>query len=119
MLLDSFVIIVLVRMEMQTTRRNVSEQTCYSKRFDFISDLLQTGKFKLIVILSDEGGMVDDVQPCKSGEQPTLHEILMAEKLDFEAKVQRAARRKKWLKGSFLLPVLIRLNIHIVVIYSW
>ncbi|KAK9294166.1 hypothetical protein QLX08_011144 [Tetragonisca angustula] len=47
-----------------------------------------------------EGGMVDDVQPCKSGEQPTLHEILMAEKLDFEAKVQRAARRKKWLKAN-------------------
>lgn len=43
--------------------------------------------------------MVDDIQPCKSGEQPTLHEILMAEKLDFEAKVQRAAKRKKWLKG--------------------
>ena len=36
----------------------------------------------------------------KAGEKPTLHEILMAEKLDFEAKVQRAAKRKKWLKGS-------------------
>ncbi|XP_024225203.1 dmX-like protein 2 isoform X2 [Bombus impatiens] len=48
-----------------------------------------------------EGGMVDDmVQPCKPGEQPTLHEILMAEKLDFEAKVQRAARRKRWLKAN-------------------
>lgn len=66
-----------------------------------------------MIIFSDEGGMVDDVQPCKSGEQPTLHEILMAEKLDFEAKVQRAARRKKWLKGNFL-PVLICLNIHMV-----
>lgn len=43
--------------------------------------------------------MVDDVQLCRSGEQPTLHEILVAEKLDFEAKVQRAVRRKKWLKG--------------------
>lgn len=46
--------------------------------------------------------MVDDIQPCKPGEQPTLHEILMAEKLDFEAKVQRAAKRKKWLKGISL-----------------
>lgn len=36
----------------------------------------------------------------KAGEKPTLHEILMAEKLDFEAKVQRAAKRKKWLKGT-------------------
>lgn len=35
-----------------------------------------------------------------SGDKPTLHEILIADKLDFEAKVQRAARRKKWLKGQ-------------------
>lgn len=35
----------------------------------------------------------------RPGEKPTLHEILMAEKLDFEAKVERAARRKRWLKG--------------------
>lgn len=49
--------------------------------------------------LSDEGGMVDDVPPYKPGEQPTLHQILVAEKLDFEAKVQRAVKRKKWLKG--------------------
>lgn len=34
-----------------------------------------------------------------SVENPTLHDILLAEKIDFEAKVQRAARRKKWLKG--------------------
>lgn len=38
----------------------------------------------------------------RPGEKPTLHEILMAEKLDFEAKVQRAAKRKRWLKGVFL-----------------
>jgi hypothetical protein len=37
----------------------------------------------------------------RPGEKPTLHEILMAEKMDFEAKVQRAAKRKKWLKGLF------------------
>ncbi|XP_043498193.1 dmX-like protein 2 isoform X6 [Polistes fuscatus] len=47
-----------------------------------------------------EGGMVDEVPPCRAGEQPTLHEILVAEKLDFEAKVQRAAKRKKWLKAN-------------------
>lgn len=35
----------------------------------------------------------------RPGEKPTLHEILMAEKLDFEAKVERAAKRKRWLKG--------------------
>lgn len=39
-------------------------------------------------------------------ERPTLHEILMQEKLDFEAKVHRAARRKRWLKGMPLTPVM-------------
>lgn len=38
--------------------------------------------------------------PKIGAEKPTLHEILIAEKLDFEAKVQRANRRKKWLKGG-------------------
>lgn len=33
-------------------------------------------------------------------DRPTLHEILIAEKQDFEAKVQRAAKRKQWLKGK-------------------
>lgn len=33
-------------------------------------------------------------------EKPTLHEILMQEKYDFEAKVFRAAKRKRWLKGK-------------------
>lgn len=34
-----------------------------------------------------------------STSKPTLHEILVQEKLDFEAKVQRAAKRKRWLRG--------------------
>lgn len=38
-------------------------------------------------------------------ERPTLHEILIAEKQDFEAKVQRAARRKRWLKGRFFTHI--------------
>lgn len=33
-------------------------------------------------------------------ERPTLHEILLQEKHDFEAKVARAAKRKKWLKAN-------------------
>lgn len=36
-----------------------------------------------------------------STSKPTLHEILVQEKLDFEAKVQRAAKRKRWLRGKF------------------
>jgi len=36
----------------------------------------------------------------RPGDKPTLHEILMADKLDFEAKVERASRRKLWLKGN-------------------
>ncbi|CAG0879086.1 unnamed protein product [Darwinula stevensoni] len=35
-----------------------------------------------------------------SDMQPTLHEILLADKLDFEAKLKRAARRKEWLKAN-------------------
>ncbi|XP_039758479.1 dmX-like protein 2 isoform X1 [Pararge aegeria] len=33
-------------------------------------------------------------------EKPTLHQLLIREKADFEAKVQRAVRRKKWLKAN-------------------
>lgn len=33
-------------------------------------------------------------------ERPTLHEILLQEKHDFEAKVARAAKRKRWLKAN-------------------
>ncbi|XP_037805529.1 dmX-like protein 2 [Lucilia sericata] len=33
-------------------------------------------------------------------EKPTLHEILMHEKHDFEVKVMRAAKRKRWLKAN-------------------
>ncbi|XP_015792670.1 dmX-like protein 2 isoform X2 [Tetranychus urticae] len=32
--------------------------------------------------------------------KPTLHEVLLAENLDFEAKLQRASRRKEWLQGN-------------------
>jgi len=38
-----------------------------------------------------------------STERPTLHEILMQDKQDFEAKVMRAAKRKRWLKGKKIL----------------
>lgn len=44
---------------------------------------------------------VDVVESVK--EKPTLHEILIQEKLDFEAKVQRAGKRRMWLKGKFLM----------------
>lgn len=37
---------------------------------------------------------------CPSTERPTLHEILMQDKQDFEAKVMRAAKRKRWLKAN-------------------
>lgn len=33
-------------------------------------------------------------------QKPSLHELLVQEKLDFEAKVQRAAKRKRWLRGK-------------------
>ena len=34
------------------------------------------------------------------GRTPTLHEVMLAEKADFEAKVQQGQKRKKWLKGK-------------------
>jgi hypothetical protein len=34
------------------------------------------------------------------GRTPTLHEVMLAEKADFEAKVQQGTKRKKWLKGE-------------------
>lgn len=40
-------------------------------------------------------------EPCTLPDRPTLHQLLIKEKADFEAKVQRAVARKKWLKGYF------------------
>lgn len=39
-------------------------------------------------------------QKFQHNERPTLHEILLQEKHDFEAKVQRSAKRKRWLKAN-------------------
>lgn len=41
-----------------------------------------------------------DAEVGETNPSPTLHEILIQEKLDFEAKVQRAAKRKRWLRGN-------------------
>lgn len=37
---------------------------------------------------------------AQKGRMPTLHEVMMAEKADFEAKVERATKRKAWLKAN-------------------
>ena len=37
---------------------------------------------------------------AQKGRMPTLHEVMMAEKIDFEAKVERATKRKAWLKAN-------------------
>lgn len=42
----------------------------------------------------------DHLQVAEYNPKPTLHEILVQEKLDFEAKVQRAAKRKRWLRAN-------------------
>lgn len=42
-----------------------------------------------------------EADASESNPSPTLHEILIQEKLDFEAKVQRAVKRKRWLRGTF------------------
>ncbi|CAH0724978.1 unnamed protein product, partial [Brenthis ino] len=41
-----------------------------------------------------------DGEPTPLPDKPTLHQLLIREKADFEAKVQRAVRRKKWLKAN-------------------
>ena len=35
----------------------------------------------------------------EANAKSSLHEIIMAEKMDFEAKLERMARRKQWLKA--------------------
>ena len=37
---------------------------------------------------------------AKEGRKPTLHEVMLAEKADFEVKVKRAAKRKEWLTAN-------------------
>ena len=37
---------------------------------------------------------------AQKGRMPTLHEVMMAEKADFEAKVERATKRKAWLTAN-------------------
>lgn len=44
--------------------------------------------------------MCGDTETPPLPEKPTLHQLLVREKADFEAKVQRAFRRKKWLKAN-------------------
>lgn len=51
--------------------------------------------------IPDDSTLNEDVFTTND-QKLTLHEILMQEKLDFEAKVQRAARRKRWLKGKLI-----------------
>ncbi|XP_013140314.1 PREDICTED: dmX-like protein 2 [Papilio polytes] len=41
-----------------------------------------------------------DADPPPLPDRPTLHQLLAREKADFEAKVQRAVRRRKWLKAN-------------------
>lgn len=53
----------------------------------------------------DLDATVTDQELSETSPRPTLHEILIQEKLDFEAKVQRAAKRKRWLRGMYLLKI--------------
>ncbi|XP_075155148.1 rabconnectin-3 alpha [Haematobia irritans] len=66
------------------------QQLCNYCKFDS-SDLNNTSE-----ILKENDNSVSYVL----SEKPTLHEILLHEKHDFEAKVMRAAKRKRWLKAN-------------------
>lgn len=50
----------------------------------------------------DQSQEIESSGTVLSTSKPTLHEILVQEKLDFEAKVQRAVKRKRWLRGMLL-----------------
>ncbi|XP_064475038.1 dmX-like protein 2 [Ornithodoros turicata] len=47
-----------------------------------------------------EAALPTSAEPGNTATAPTLHEILVADKQDFEAKLVRAAKRKLWLKAN-------------------
>ncbi|XP_042889042.1 dmX-like protein 2 isoform X6 [Penaeus japonicus] len=51
-------------------------------------------------IPTDEGGDIMAPSPVPLAEPSTLHEILQQEKIEFEEKMERAARRKRWLMAN-------------------
>ena len=55
---------------------------------------------------------------AQKGRLPTLHEVMMAEKADFEAKVERATKRKAWLKANqtLLRTLLVKFAINVLVL---
>lgn len=48
---------------------------------------------------SDLETEINESTGMELAQRPSLHELLIQEKLDFEAKVRRAAKRKRWLRG--------------------
>ncbi|KAK7072832.1 DmX-like protein 1 [Halocaridina rubra] len=62
---------------------------------------LHVGGTNLIKSLPvEEGEPLPAPSPINLNEPSTLHEILQQEKLEFEEKLERAARRKRWLLGA-------------------
>ncbi|GAB6032390.1 hypothetical protein CHUAL_011029 [Chamberlinius hualienensis] len=54
-------------------------------------------------VITGESGDICKLAPSpafRSGEKPTLHEILLQDKMDFEAKLKRAERRRRWLRDN-------------------
>lgn len=50
---------------------------------------------------------IQELDNSDTKDTPTLHEILVQEKLDFENKVRRAAKRKRWLRGMYKIFTII------------
>ncbi|XP_045469484.1 dmX-like protein 2 isoform X5 [Harmonia axyridis] len=50
--------------------------------------------------ISELADLEQEPEPGEVNPRPTLHEILIQEKLDFEAKVQRAVKRRMWLRAN-------------------
>ena len=81
---------------------------CNYRTFSMRSQGADLFKNQAMMILDDTDLTPAEKSPKNYGStafgdykaQPTLHEILIADKLDFEEKLQRAARRKQWLQSN-------------------
>ena len=60
------------------------------------NDLIETGGM-------DDAERLQTPSPGPSNEPTTLHEILQQEKQEFEAKMERSARKKRWLLGKYFI----------------
>ncbi|XP_068239086.1 dmX-like protein 2 isoform X2 [Palaemon carinicauda] len=72
---------------------HVSANFSLLQDFDWGPDLIKS-------LPADEAEQIPVPSPININEPSTLHEILQQEKLEFEEKLERAAKRKRWLMAN-------------------